>query len=84
MVAVQEELVFTESIVFSVPDSGLTSVGRLLDAHLSADASVTGGAVGPEASPVTMAVDVLVLVAIALAFRRRRASLEQPIRRSAR
>ena len=70
---------YTESIIFSVPDSGLLSVGRLLDAHLLGNPFLTGGSVGPEASPVTVAVDVLVLAAIILAFRNQTPPRERQI-----
>ena len=65
---------YTESIVFSVPDSGLVSVGRLLDAGVTGPPALTGGPVGPEASPAALLVDVLVLAAVTVAFWRRRPS----------
>jgi membrane protease YdiL (CAAX protease family) len=49
---------FTETFVYGVPDSGLTSAGSLVVSHFSGPAWLTGGSAGPEGS-------VLVLPALA-------------------
>ena len=62
---------YTEGIVFSIPDSSLLSVGRLLVATIVGQWYLTGGSVGPEASPAAVVVDVFVLIAVTVAFRRK-------------
>jgi membrane protease YdiL (CAAX protease family) len=49
---------YSESFVYSTPDSGQVAPGHLLDSHFAGPAWITGGSVGPEGS-----VFVLVLLA---------------------
>lgn len=53
---------YVESTIFSVPDSGVTDGGHLLETRLHGPAWLTGGAVGPEDSAVTYGIDAVILL----------------------
>lgn len=57
---------YAQSFVYSVPDSGVTVRGHLLNASLHGPGWLTGGTVGPEASALTF----VVLAALFLALNR--------------
>lgn len=56
---------YCESFVYGVPDSGMTSPGRLLSPHLRGSHWITGGAVGPEGSVWALALIAALFVLFA-------------------
>jgi uncharacterized protein len=61
---------FTETFVFGVADSGMTSAGSLLATGLTGPTWLSGGAVGPEGSMLVL--PLLVLIGVGLDVLRRR------------
>jgi hypothetical protein len=55
---------WAESFLFGVRDSGVVSRGRLLDSAIHGPAWMTGGAAGPEASLLTAAALLLVVLLV--------------------
>ncbi|HKW57093.1 MAG TPA: type II CAAX endopeptidase family protein [Candidatus Acidoferrum sp.] len=59
---------FSETFLFSVPDSGMVFPGHLSNAALHGPAWLTGGTAGPEASVFDFAILILFFVAIHFLF----------------
>jgi len=59
---------YAETFIFSVPDSGMLSVGHLLNSSFHGPRWLTGGGVGPEASVLDFALCFLALVLFAVLY----------------
>ncbi len=59
---------YSESFVYSVPDSGIVVHGHLLNSTFRGPAWLTGGRVGPEASAFVFVVVAILLLALHLAY----------------
>jgi CAAX protease family protein len=68
---------YSESFIYSVPDSGTVAKGHLINSSFHGPTWLTGGSVGPEASVFVFAVIIVAFIAFGWAHR----SVEFPLRR---
>ncbi|HEY3951180.1 CPBP family intramembrane glutamic endopeptidase [Phenylobacterium sp.] len=77
-VGIHAGAVFAEDFLFSVPDSGMTYTGHLLDSQFVGPVWLTGGADGPEGSLVAFPVFAGLLVLLWRLYRKSRADASAP------
>src|SRR6202046_698695 len=59
---------YAETYIYSVPDSGLTATGHLLNSSVHGSRWLTGGTIGPEGSVMAFVMFAIVFVAFYLAY----------------
>jgi uncharacterized protein len=66
---------YAETYIYSVPDSGLTATGHLLNSSIHGSRWLTGGTIGPEGSLMAFVMFAIVLVAFNWAYPARKEGL---------
>jgi uncharacterized protein len=66
---------FAETYIYSVPDSGLTATGHLLNSSVHGSRWLTGGTIGPEGSVMAFVMFAIVFVAFNWAYPARKEKL---------
>ena len=70
-VGIHAGTVIAEDLLFSVPDSGVTYTGHLINSQLSGPTWLSGGEAGPEGSALAFPVFAVFLVLLWIVYRRR-------------
>jgi hypothetical protein len=60
---------YSESFIYSVPDSGLTATGHLLNSSLHGPRWLTGGSVGPEGGVLIFVIIIMMSAAFDRLYR---------------